>query len=1068
MGTVSSVVYSPDGAAIITASGGDRTIRIWDVSARTEEAQLAGHTGTVHLLAYSPDGTAIATGGQDHAVRIWDAATGTQTAKIGHARQASAIAYSPDGTSLATGDDSSTVHIWDTGTWQERQTLVTEHNTRVRALVYSPDGGIIATAGHDRAVQLWDAGTGQSAKQLTGGGGNLNPIAFSPDGTIIAASSAEWGQHAGHSIQLWDAASGQPIGKLAGHTRRTNAVAVAFSPDGTTIATDDGEAARIWSIETRRPAAELTGHTSDVSSIVYSGDGTTVVTAGRDGTVRLWETGSWQQRSVLTGHVGTVNAVACSPDGRTLVSVGEDHTIRIWNPRTGEQVYGTGFRAAQVPARALAGVWSDSPSTADLLGIGDDVETLAELIAASETQPPLAIALIGDWGAGKSSAMLQIEREITALAERARSAPGMSAFSANIRQVRFNAWHYNDDYLWVGLVRRLFEVLATSAGPDDGGLSGPDQRSIAVERDRLKAELAERRAACGKLADDLKVISGMQRPGGSFRGWLGSPAYMARVLLASTRQGLRDLHAGLLAVLGWVVLGAGAYAAWHLAGQWVAAVSTAVAGLTPLAALAVARLRSGERAVTEFTSRRRSDLIARQREYEQEIQVLQDRLDTVDAAVRLERFIDQRGDDETYRQYRGLLGRVHDDLDQLSMKLRQARVQWAASGGHTAPPLERIVLYIDDLDRCPPRRVVEVLEAVHLMLALDLFVVVVAVDARWLIRSLEYHHRELFGRGDRGGKSRDAGEGNGGGRSGSADSQAGEHVATPINYLDKIFQIPFALQPPTPAAAAGYLRELLPKPTRTARPAPALSSAAREEPDDATGSIPATGPEATPTGHDPPGHRVEAMEPGGATAVELPPPALQVSPVEVEFMTRLGGLLPTPRAVKRLVNVYRLVRIGIRGLDLAGFVGDDEGGPFQAVQVLLAILVGHPEFAREMFLLILADASGQSGEEHYKDLAAVVERAGSMAGDVPSFRIIHSFLSQIKDEAPRAVSMAECRRWCPQLARYSFYTRELAGAYLDMPGVARFADVDLTRDTPTGLTHVTETADDAAHGAEAL
>ena len=45
-------------------------------------------------------------------------------------------------------------------------------------------------------------------------------------------------------------------------------------------------------------------------------------------------------------------------------------------------------------------------------------------------------------------------------------------------------------------------------------------------------------------------------------------------------------------------------------------------------------------------------------------------------------------------------------------------------------PIERIVLYIDDLDRCPPERVVEVLQAVHLLLAFELFVVVVAVDAR--------------------------------------------------------------------------------------------------------------------------------------------------------------------------------------------------------------------------------------------------------------------------------------------------------------------------------------------------
>src|SRR5262249_7011132 len=68
-----------------------------------------------------------------------------------------------------------------------------------------------------------------------------------------------------------------------------------------------------------------------------------------------------------------------------------------------------------------------------------------------------------------------------------------------------------------------------------------------------------------------------------------------------------------------------------------------------------------------------------------------------------------------------------------------ARRQWQATWTAEPPPLERIVLYIDDLDRCPPRRVVEVLTAMQLLLALPLFV---AVDPRWLVRSLEHHHRD--------------------------------------------------------------------------------------------------------------------------------------------------------------------------------------------------------------------------------------------------------------------------------------------------------------------------------------
>ena len=96
----------------------------------------------------------------------------------------------------------------------------------------------------------------------------------------------------------------------------------------------------------------------------------------------------------------------------------------------------------------------------------------------------------------------------------------------------------------------------------------------------------------------------------------------------------------------------------------------------------------------------------------------------------------------------------------------------------TGPRIDRIILYIDDLDRCPSERVVEVLEAIHLILAIPLFVVVVAVDPRWLIKSLELHHSELLSPviedGDLGAES--------------------HWTATPINYLEKIIQIPYTLR----------------------------------------------------------------------------------------------------------------------------------------------------------------------------------------------------------------------------------------------------------------------------------
>ena len=108
------------------------------------------------------------------------------------------------------------------------------------------------------------------------------------------------------------------------------------------------------------------------------------------------------------------------------------------------------------------------------------------------------------------------------------------------------------------------------------------------------------------------------------------------------------------------------------------------------------------------------------------------------------------------------------------------------------------MLYIDDLDRCSSRQVVDVLQAVHLLLALDLFVVVVGVDPRWLLHSLREQYRTAF---------RSAGE-----DGATADADLGDQDAvwrtTPHDYLEKIFNIPFVLPGMTTRSFDRLIRKL--------------------------------------------------------------------------------------------------------------------------------------------------------------------------------------------------------------------------------------------------------------------
>jgi hypothetical protein len=706
--------------------------------------------------------------------------------------------------------------------------------------------------------------------------------------------------------------------------------------------------------------------------------------------------------------------------------------------------------------RPLPGIRSDQPTEKDLLGWEEDVETLAALMAASATEPPLAIAVLGEWGSGKSSMMAQLRRRVQQLADLSRNNLGLSFFAANIRQVSFNAWHYSDDRLWTGLVEHLFEELATDPATGEAPESATD---TADKRDRLRTARDELRVDDARLTRDLTAASAA-RPSGLLQA-LGSPIAGARLLATAARQLFREARAQVMLLISWALIAVAAYVIWQFYRAQLASIIAAVGALAAPLLMVWRRLQAWHRQGAILTDRVRLYLERQRRQARAQAAELTAQLAELDAAVRLSAFLGERAQPATYQAYRGLLGQVHRDLSQLDSDLRAARKQWLANPNPT-PPLERIVLYIDDLDRCPPERVVEVLAAVQLMLALPLFIVVVAVDPRWLLASLRHHYRELFAQ-----------------EATSVLPQADE-LASPLDYLDKIFQIPFAVSPLSGTAASTYLAALLspdlktltattppshderrpvpPTPTSIPRtttssadggfttaqqpvmaetsgstrggpppdPTPAPAAALRPSP-------PSQTLERSTSRSDDDSHDIVGISPPTVAAdqhviPDLRPSGLHLRSVETEFMSRLGPLLPTPRSAKKLANLYRLVRIGIHDQDIAAFIANDS---YQVVQILLAILVGTSATSSTIFTAILDATSGDLVEFLCDDRAcdddAMNVPASDWAAAAPERRRVADTLRRIRIESAKPVttSLSDYKQWCPRLARYSFHTRTL-------------------------------------------
>jgi hypothetical protein len=138
----------------------------------------------------------------------------------------------------------------------------------------------------------------------------------------------------------------------------------------------------------------------------------------------------------------------------------------------------------------------------------------------------------------------------------------------------------------------------------------------------------------------------------------------------------------------------------------------------------------------------------------------------------LHSFIQKRVEGNDYSKHLGLVSMIRADFATLTSLLQGHIGEWSDDlKADYGTPLERIILYIDDLDRCPGKRVVEVLEAVNLLMAFPLFVVVVGVDPLWVKNALKSQYPIQFG-----------------------TKLEKESRTDPSEYLEKIFQVPFHLK----------------------------------------------------------------------------------------------------------------------------------------------------------------------------------------------------------------------------------------------------------------------------------
>lgn len=316
-----------DAGHLAAASAGG--VKVWNLQAGTVERTIEGPGGKVTALALSADRSQLAVGAEDKTVRLYESASGKELKSFtGNGGAVTCLAVSADGKTIVSGGADRTVRVFSVETGKEIRKF--EAAAPVRSVASATGDRYYSAGGSNEALE-WRVVSADATLTLSGHGGPVHCVAFSPDGALVASGSND------KSVKLWTRGNGKEARSIAAH--ESTIYVLAFSPDGGLLATGGlDRAVKIWKTADGTQQKKLEGHGEGVFCLRFSGDGQFLYSGSSDRTVRKWNVADGSQAAVFEGHPGWVCGLALYPGDTRLESIDYGGNIISWSLTDGKRL----------------------------------------------------------------------------------------------------------------------------------------------------------------------------------------------------------------------------------------------------------------------------------------------------------------------------------------------------------------------------------------------------------------------------------------------------------------------------------------------------------------------------------------------------------------------------------------------------------------------------------------------------------------------------------------------------------------------------------------------------------